>query len=152
MYNFGDDASKIDEYAWHKGNAEKKYHQVGQKKPNAWGLYDMHGNVTEWCLDVYDKSFYEKSKQTDPKSAPVLIPTNEKYPNVARGGSWKDDPKDLRSAARRGSKEVWSDQDPQLPQSIWWHSDAQFVGFRIVHPIEEQENLKGLRSKVRKND
>ena len=54
----------------------------------------------------------------------------------------------LRSAARRGSDKEWSVQDPQRPQSIWWHTDATFAGFRIVRPRQEQENLKGLKSQV----
>ena len=54
----------------------------------------------------------------------------------------------LRSAARRGSTEEWNRRDPQSPQSIWWHTDATFVGFRIVRAVDEQENLKGVRSRI----
>ena len=64
----------------------------------------------------------------------------------ARGGSWADKPNRLRSAARRGSDKTWIKRDPQRPQSIWWLTDAEFVGFRIVRPVQEQENLKGIRS------
>jgi hypothetical protein len=53
-----------------------------------------------------------------------------------------------RSAARRASEEDWSMLDPQQPKSIWWHTNAIMIGFRIVHPLEEQDNLKGLKSKV----
>ena len=79
---------------------------------------------------------------------PVLLPTDRRYPYVARGGSWDDPAPRLRSAARRGSNEEWNRRDPQSPQSIWWHTDAAFVGFRIVRAVEEQENLKGLRSQI----
>ena len=58
------------------------------------------------------------------------------YRRVARGGSFYDDPDRLRSAARRGSEEEWKDQDPQIPQSIWYHTDATFVGFRVVRPLK----------------
>jgi hypothetical protein len=65
-----------------------------------------------------------------------------------QGGSWDDEAVTLRSAARRASKKEWSKRDPQRPQSIWWHTEAITVGLRVVRPLEEQENLKGLRSKV----
>jgi formylglycine-generating enzyme required for sulfatase activity len=106
----------------------------------------MHGNVAEWVLDHYDKDFYSLSKQG--AVGPVLLPTERRYPHVVRGGSWDDDAARLRSAARRASNKEWSKRDPQRPQSIWWHTEAIFVGFRVVRPLEEQENLKGLRSKV----
>jgi hypothetical protein len=67
---------------------------------------------------------------------------------VARGGSWADKPDRCRSATRRGSDKSWIKLDPQRPQSIWWLTSADFVGFRIVRPVEELESLKGLRSKV----
>ena len=59
------------------------------------------------------------------------------FPRVVRGGSWDDDPEMLRSAARSGSSDAWSKQDPQIPKSIWYHTDALQVGFRIVRPLAE---------------
>jgi formylglycine-generating enzyme required for sulfatase activity len=103
-------------------------------------------------LDLYDQNFYKSFDPLLPAESPVLLPTEKEYPYVVRGGSWVDDAPMLRCAARRASNEDWSKQDPQLPQSIWWHTDATFVGFRIVRPFTEQENLKGLKSKVRKLD
>ena len=82
----------------------------------------------------------------------MLLPGKEKFPHVARGGSWDDKPPRLRCAARRASNEDWIIEDPQRPQSIWWLTDALFVGFRIVRPLEEQDNLKGFRSQVTKYD
>jgi hypothetical protein len=55
---------------------------------------------------------------------------------VARGGSWDDTPDKLRSSTRRASSAAWKIQDPQLPKSIWYHTDAQFLGFRIVRPLK----------------
>jgi formylglycine-generating enzyme required for sulfatase activity len=63
---FGDDADGLKEYAWYGENSGGKTHPVGQKKPNAWGLYDMHGNVEEWCQDWYSAVFYRKSPTDDP--------------------------------------------------------------------------------------
>jgi formylglycine-generating enzyme required for sulfatase activity len=147
-YSFGDDPKKLGEYAWYAENAEEVAHEVGKKKPNAWGLYDMYGNVAEWCLDHYVKDAYAKLPLDKPSLNPVWLPSAERFPHVARGGSWADPATRLRSAARRGSDKSWIKRDPQRPQSIWWLTDADFVGFRIVRAVEEQENLKNLRSKV----
>jgi formylglycine-generating enzyme required for sulfatase activity len=108
----------------------------------------MHGNVAEWTLNRYDANFYRTLKS--PAVAPVLLPDERRYPHVVRGGSWDDDAPVLRSAARRASEPDWSRRDPQTPKSIWWHTDAKFVGFRIVCAVEEQEKLRSLRSKVTK--
>ena len=78
----------------------------------------MHGNVAEFCLDQHDPEFYAKSPKKNPLNGPK---TTE--PCVARGGSRDDDPD-------------WKQQDPQIPQSIWYYTDATFVGFRIVRPLE----------------
>lgn len=131
-YSYGDDPSQLTEYAWYAENAHDKYQQVGRKKPNLWGLYDMHGNVAEWVLDRYTPDGYPKPTAILTRN-PLLGPTSI-YPRVVRGGAWNDGPKKLRSAARRGSTIDWKEQDPQIPQSIWYHTDATFVGFRVVRP------------------
>jgi formylglycine-generating enzyme required for sulfatase activity len=149
-YSFGNDPAELGEYAWYFEISNDKPHPVGKKKPNAWGLYDMHGNAAEWCLDHYDPMYYSSFAAGKPVIAPVLLPTEKRYAHVVRGGSWDDDPEMLRSAARRASDREWSVQDPQRPQSIWWHTDATFVGFRLVRALHESENLRGIRSKVKK--
>ena len=134
-YSFGDDPKKLGDYAWHAGNSNDRYHKVGQKKPNAWGLYDMHGNVAEFVLDqLYPNTYAKFAAETQPVKGPFVIGAKE-YSRVARGGSWQDDPDALRSAARRGSAKDWKTQDPQIPQSIWFFTDATFAGFRIVRPL-----------------
>lgn len=147
-YSFGDDPAMLDEYAWYDKNAEEVAHKVGKKKANPWGLHDMHGNVAEWCIDHYVKDGYSAFALDKVNLSPVVLPTNKRYSYVARGGSWIDGPAMCRSAARRGSNKDWLKRDPQLPQSIWWMTDADYVGFRVVRPLEEQDNLKGLQSKV----
>lgn len=147
-YSFGNDPDQLGEYAWYAENAEKPQ-TVGKKKPNPWGLHDMHGNVAEWCLDRYVADIYSMfSKVGGAVKGPIVLPTAAEYPYVARGGSWDDDAEKLRSAVRLSSNLEWSIQDPQRPQSIWWHTDATFVGFRLVRPLEEQDNLKGVKSLV----
>ena len=143
-YPFGRDVSGLAAVAWYAANAQGRPHPVGSKAANAFGLFDTLGNVTEWCLDRYDPDFYARS----PAKAPVLLPTDRRYPDVTRGGSWADEPAQLRSAARRASTEAWSRRDPQRPQSIWWHTDAMIVGFRIVRAVEEDPALRDVRSAV----
>jgi formylglycine-generating enzyme required for sulfatase activity len=134
-YFFGDDASKLGEYAWFEQNSDFKYQKVGKKKPNPWGLYDMCGNVVEWCLDQYDPDYYKQCGANGMVTEPWNKATKP-YPHSVRGGSWDDEAAMCRSAARRGSERAWKQQDPQLPKSIWYFSDAQWVGFRIVRPLE----------------
>ena len=145
-YAFGDDPARLDADAWYAPNSGNRPHPVGQKAANRWGLHDMHGNVAEWTVDHYDPREYGRVAPLT--LGPVRLPTDRRYPYVARGGSWDDPAPRLRSAARRGSSEEWNRRDPQSPQSIWWHTDATFVGFRVVRAVDEQENLKGLRSKI----
>ena len=133
-YSFGDDASQLGEYAWYKDNSEEQPHLGAQKKANAWGLYDMHGNAAEWTADAYDAEFYKKAGASS--AAPFNDGGEALYPHVVRGGSWDDDPARLRSAARRSSEEKWSRRDPQNPKSKWWHTDATFVGFRVVREAD----------------
>ncbi len=145
-YSFGDDLEKLDDYAWYTDNSEEQYHKVGKKKPNPWGLHDMHGNVCEWCLDEYVADRY---KQLDgkPVESPLVIVT-KMYPQVVRGGAWTDETDLLRSAARRGSNPDWRAQDPQIPQSIWYHTDADFVGFRVVRPLRVPTAEEAVRYEV----
>jgi formylglycine-generating enzyme required for sulfatase activity len=91
---FGDAQSELGEYAWYKMNSDGKTHPVGMKKPNAWGLYDIHGNVWEWCQDWYDENYYKNSPADDPQG-----PGSGSY-RVCRGGSWGGDSVFIRSAVR----------------------------------------------------
>ena len=134
-YSFGDDPAKLNDYAWSAANSDEKYHKVGQKKPNPWGLYDMHGNVAEWCCDQYVPDRYKQLTASGKVVDSPLALGNTEYPRLVRGGAWTDEAPLLRSAARRGSSKEWKQQDPQIPQSIWYFTDADFVGFRVIRPL-----------------
>ena len=134
-YFWGEDASKLPDYASFEQNSDFKYQKVGKKKPNPWGLYDIYGNVVEWVLDQYEPDYYKacagQGLVVDPWDK-----ATKPYPHAVRGGSWDDEAWRCRSAARRGSERAWKMTDPQLPKSLWYFSDAQWVGFRIVRPLK----------------
>jgi formylglycine-generating enzyme required for sulfatase activity len=98
-YSFGEDVTQLDEYAWFKSNSLGETHDVLGKKPNPWGLYDMYGNVWQWCQDCYDESYYKKSPAQDP-----MGPLGQKNSaRVCRGGSYNSIASDLRCSARQGN-------------------------------------------------
>ncbi|MEE8466931.1 MAG: formylglycine-generating enzyme family protein [Planctomycetota bacterium] len=162
-YYFGDDPNELEEHAWYFDNGDDSYHLVGLKQPNPWGFYDMHGNVAEWVIDAFDTSYYGSfgdDSAVDPLNWPTTL-----YPRIVRGGSWDDDPEWLRSAARRKSTKGWKVQDPQLPKSIWYHTDASFIGFRLVRPLvppsaqerapyweTDIENIREIQERQRRGD
>ncbi|MDA0283214.1 MAG: SUMF1/EgtB/PvdO family nonheme iron enzyme [Planctomycetota bacterium] len=145
-YSFGDSPDDLGDFGWYYDNSDEQYHKTGLKKPNPWGLYDMHGNVSEWVLDRYDPEWYSDIASRGAAKSPLNVPT-DMYPRIVRGGSWDDDADGLRSASRYASDPEWKFQDPQIPKSIWYHTDALHVGFRIVRPLkpptpEERVKLK----------
>ena len=95
-YFFGSDPRKLDEYAWNASNSAKTTHPVGEKQPNAWGIHDMLGNVSEWCNDVYDEGYYKTGPDRNPRGPAK----GEKY--VLRGGAYNSTAKACRSSYRVG--------------------------------------------------
>ncbi len=128
-FSFGERA--LDAHAWYSGNSDETYHPVGEKAPNPWGLFDMHGNVAEWTLDEYDATFYEDTLSWNPWSMPTRL-----HPRTVRGGAYDDSPEALRCASRLESSASWKRRDPQVPKSMWWNTDSPFVGFRLVRDVD----------------
>jgi formylglycine-generating enzyme required for sulfatase activity len=136
-YYFGDDASKLSDYAWFSGNSsDEGTRKVGQKEPNAWGLYDMHGNAAEWVLDAYEPY---RASDSELNAARDWVRSETLDPRIVRGGSWEFDAAACRAASRFPSDTTsWKETDPNLPKSPWWFTDdpARGVGFRLVRPLQ----------------
>ncbi len=134
-YYFGNDEKQLDNYAWYENNSDEKFKKVGLKLPNAWGLYDMLGNVCEWTLDHYEAK--RLVDMPDKATNPMIASNKSKYPKALRGGGFKDEALQLRCANRFKSEPLWNHRDPQIPKSKWWLTDAAAVGFRIICPLEQ---------------
>lgn len=102
-YLFGDQPAKLGEYAWYDKNSGGRPHPVGQKKPNAWGLYDMIGNVWQWCNDFYKVDGYQGSSATDPAGPPAG------ETKVVRGGAWRFSAENCRSGYRYNESPGYAD-------------------------------------------
>jgi formylglycine-generating enzyme required for sulfatase activity len=135
-WHFGDDPSKLGEYAWYVDNTDDSGTQkVGQKKPNPWGLFDMHGNAAEWVLDYHQK--YVPSEKIL-NAATDWVKTETVDPRVVRGGSWEFEAQECRSASRLPSDtDEWRTTDPNLPKSPYWLTDdpARGIGFRMIRSL-----------------
>ena len=126
-FSFGNDDNLLSQYAWYSKNADQRTHPVGTRKPNGWGLFDMHGNVAEWCSDWYDPDYLK-----GPGDNPVGPPTGTKH--VTRGGGWSSSPTSCRSAVRFSREPTFSDSTR---------------GFRVVVlPDELVTNSIGMKLKL----
>jgi len=143
-------AEELADYAWFSENADDTTHLVGQKKPNAWGLYDMHGNASEWVIDELGEDGYAAIAA---KPAPVAVADAIRWPTevesrVIRGGAYYDEAAQCRAAARRGSEdEAWKDVDPNLPKSPFWYTEepALGIGMRLVRPVSTPADVDARR-------
>ncbi len=130
-YGFGDDPDKLGDYAWFEDNSDFGPGAVATRKPNAWGLYDMQGNVREWVHDFHQPNAYAEAaakNPTGPKEGKV---------HVARGGCYDSPADELRCAARAYEEDWWRMNDPQIPKSKWWLPQIDFIGFRVACTVPE---------------
>lgn len=138
---FGADTTNINRYIVYSSNSMAKTQRPDKIKPNAFGLKNMLGNVAEFCSDWYAADAYAAltAGTKDPKGP------SSGTEHVIRGGSFKSEPTDVRSAARDFTKdEAWMKTDPQIPKSIWWYSDCNMVGFRVVCELDETTGKKSI--------
>lgn len=122
----------LDDFAWTGANSGKNSHEVGRKKPNGFGLYDILGNAWENCLEPF----------APPAQGPVV-----------RGGGWNTPASDVRVSKRQGVPEDWAERDPKRPLRLWWLTDGNFVGFRVLRvPDASQKESQALSAHVEVKD
>lgn len=149
-YWFGDDPDDLADHDLYLDNSElddgdPAYRKVGFGRPNPWGLYNMHGNVAEWVLDQYDAELYAKFAGRKVTWREVLQWPETRYPCVMRGGHYDAFPEESRAAYRRFSGENDNIGHPSIPRTVWYLTENDKVGFRIVCPVTEpptEEKLK----------
>ena len=149
-YSFGDDPKGLEEHAWYFDNSANEdddavYREVGQKKPNPWGLHDMHGNVAEFCTDQYAEDWYKQFEGKKVKWDQIINWPKTMHPRVIRGGGYESEAEDLRSAARIASDKKMNIKDPQLPQSPHWLTEGFWIGFRVVSPVKEPPEAEKVK-------
>ena len=141
IYGVGSDPDRLADFAWYEATADSETSEVGKKKPNAWGLYDMSGNVREWVHDFYSPTAYKEAAKKNPAINPKGPKTGKVH--IARGGDYSSSVEELRCAARAFEEEWWRSGDPQIPKSEWWLPEMDFIGFRIARSIDPNNQNNG---------
>lgn len=139
-FHYGDSPDKLSDYAWFAETTNGKGSQiVGQKKPNLWGLFDMHGNAAEWVLDGPDNPESANKHKVLNAATDWLRAKTAEHRKVC-GGSWEMPAEECTSSSRMLSvDEAWKKSDPNVPLSPWWFTEdpARGVGFRLMRPLQK---------------
>jgi len=135
VYGVESDPDKLKEFAWYEATADSETSEVGKKKANAWGLYDMLGNVREWVYDFYSPTAYKEAAGKTPAVNPKGPKTGDLH--VARGGDYSSSTEELRCAARAFEETWWRAGDPQIPKSMWWLPEMDIIGFRVARSVDK---------------
>jgi sulfatase modifying factor 1 len=138
VFGFADVPNELADFAWCKANSDGETQDVAKKKPNAWGLYDMLGNVREWVYDFYSPTGYTEAGKKNPAVNPKGPETGQVH--VARGGDYRSSMEELRCAARAFEEKWWRFGDPQIPKSKWWLPEMDFIGFRVARSVETRSD------------
>ncbi|GAA4430123.1 formylglycine-generating enzyme family protein [Bremerella cremea] len=147
-YHFGDDPQQLADYGWFVDNSDESPHFVKQKKPNAFGLYDMHGNVWEWVLDQYSSEGYQRLAGQRPTALQSVLWPTQIDPLMRKGGSWDDGAALCRLAAKLGSDdEGWKSEDPMFTLSPHWYTDypGDCIGFRVMRPLRDVPPIEAAK-------
>ena len=149
-YSFGDDPAKLGDYAWYFDNSDDTYHQVGKKKPNPWGLYDMHGNVAEWCSTSTSPDFYSKfagktADESAGRSPQAIDPRVRARRLVGRRPGRPCAVPPARARTRTGSSKT-----RRFRRASGIILTRLFVGFRVVRPLRRAERPRRRRSTGRR--
>jgi sulfatase modifying factor 1 len=135
-FGCGDTPDKLADYAWYKATADNETSEIGKKEPNAWGLYDMLGNVREWVYDFYSPNAYKETAAKSPAVNPQGPNTGKVH--AARGGDYSSPADELRCAARGFEEDWWRSGDPQIPKSMWWLPEMDVIGFRVARSVDTE--------------
>ncbi len=135
IFGVGNDPGKLKDFAWYEDTADSETCEVAKKKPNAFGLYDMLGNVREWVYDFYSPTDYQEAAGKNPAVNPKGPKTGKVH--VARGGDYNSAADELRCASRAFEEKWWRSGDPQIPKSIWWLPEMDFIGVRVARTVDK---------------
>jgi formylglycine-generating enzyme required for sulfatase activity len=136
-FGVGNDPEKLKDVAWYEATADSETSPIAKKKPNAWGLYDMLGNVREWVSDFYSPNAYKQAVANSPAVNPKGPKKGEVH--VARGGDYSCPPEELRCASRAFEEKWWRSGDPQIPKSRWWLPEMDIIGFRVACSVKKNK-------------